>query len=248
MLHANALIKDSSYVKRCHGKCERTKATVGAVRENTLERFCKSVTINDSVKLNGQVNPGTAVCSIRASAVITSENCTMKSKKINFDKEINPKESDSKKKSSVIANKNQEHEKVSNKSLGTISERKKSDSKRSKKRKKHMELLTGKKIKLEVTHQERSLNYLLKWKHSHNDWKFEKKKQIWLKNNMYDVNKVTDKFWNILVEYFSTAKGNIRKMVIEDALKIIEDNGSKDDDSDQRIINRARNILQYLQE
>ncbi|KAF5270711.1 hypothetical protein FQA39_LY01449 [Lamprigera yunnana] len=44
-----------------------------AVRENTLERFCKSVTRNDIVKLNGQVDPGSAVCTIRASALI--EHC-----------------------------------------------------------------------------------------------------------------------------------------------------------------------------
>ncbi|KAF5287035.1 hypothetical protein FQA39_LY16149 [Lamprigera yunnana] len=41
-----------------------------AFRENTRECFCKSATINDSVKLNGQVDPGSAVCTIRASAVI----------------------------------------------------------------------------------------------------------------------------------------------------------------------------------
>lgn len=130
---------------------------------------------------------------------------------------------------------------------------KKDGSKRSKKRKKHMELLEEKKIKVDVTHQERSLNYLSKWKHSPKDWKFEKNRQAWLKQNMFNVDKVPDQFWDILVEYFSNAKGNIRKMMVADALKVIEaheniDNVIEGDTSSDVVINRARAIIQSLEE
>lgn len=122
----------------------------------------------------------------------------------------------------------------------------KNESKRAKKRIRHMELLLNKKIKTDLNNRETNLNYLSKWKHSRNDWKFEKRRQLWLKQNMFDVEKIPDDFWDILVEYFSNAKGNVRKNILDEALKIIE--GNESEEKEDILFNRARSMVQCLQE
>ncbi|XP_023013086.2 uncharacterized protein [Leptinotarsa decemlineata] len=128
----------------------------------------------------------------------------------------------------------------------------KKDSKRSQKKLKHEKLLAEKKLKAEVATQESVLNYLSKWKHCRQEWKFEKLKQIWLSQNMLDCSKIPNEFWETVVEYFTSSKGFIRKLVLRDALKVIEDEEKLEDDNvseDQRTkIQRARDIVQNLQE
>ncbi|KAF2899636.1 hypothetical protein ILUMI_06545 [Ignelater luminosus] len=140
----------------------------------------------------------------------------------------------------------------------------KEESKRAKKRKKHQQLLLEKKVKVDIAMQGKTLNYLSQWKHNRDEWKFEKLRQIWLQQNMFDSDRVPDKFWETSVEYFSNAKGKIRQILIDDALKIIEKSESEvvqtnakeeestsNDEKDQLIINklqRAKDIIQCLQE
>ncbi|KAK5643389.1 hypothetical protein RI129_007234 [Pyrocoelia pectoralis] len=123
---------------------------------------------------------------------------------------------------------------------------KKKESNRAKKKIRHMELLLDKKIKTDNNNRESNLNYLSKWKHSRNDWKFEKRRQLWLKQNMFDVEKIPDDFWDIFIEYFSNAKGNVRKNILDEALKIIESNDREE--KEDILFNRARSIVQCLQE
>ncbi|KAB0799493.1 hypothetical protein PPYR_07373 [Photinus pyralis] len=120
----------------------------------------------------------------------------------------------------------------------------KKESKRAKKKTRHMELILDKKIKNDINSQERSLNYLSKWKHARNDWKFEKNRQVWLKQNMFNAEKIPEEFWETLTEYFSNSQGNVRKNILDEALKIIE--GNENDES--VLYNRARSIVQCLQE
>lgn len=131
-------------------------------------------------------------------------------------------------------------------------EGKNKESIREQKRKKHAKLLAEKKLKAELAMQQKSLNYLSKWKHSREDWKFEKLRQIWLQQNLFDTNRISKEFWNTTVEYFRGAKGHIRKVVLEEAVKIIDTEESTEEemtDSDyQEKLRRARDIVQNLQE
>lgn len=134
---------------------------------------------------------------------------------------------------------------------GTLED--KEESKRAKKRKKHAQLLDEKKTKAELTMQEKCLNYLSQWRHCRNDWKFEKLKQVWLHQNMFDSDKMPDKFWDTLILYFSSAKGKIRQVISDNALKIVEAADGKTDSSESSEIHdvklhRARSILQNLEE
>lgn len=126
------------------------------------------------------------------------------------------------------------------------------ESKRAMKRKKHEKLTEEKKLQTELKLQQNALNYLSKWKHSRADWKFEKLKQIWLQQNLYDSSKIPEEFWETTVAYFSGSKGFIRNKVLKEALKTIEDNETQEEkpsDEDNQIkVQRARDVIQNLQE
>lgn len=108
------------------------------------------------------------------------------------------------------------------------------------------------------------LNYLSQWKHDRQNWKFMKARQVWLYKNKFSKQLIPDISWPLLLEYFESAQGNIRKMLLADANKIIKQMDdwtelqSKDDENetdeinsskpDDIIYNRARSIIQCLQE
>lgn len=124
-------------------------------------------------------------------------------------------------------------------------------SKRQKKREKFEKLKAENKLKSETQMQQKALNYLSLWKHNRNEWKFEKLRQVWVQNHMFDKVSVPDEFWDTVVEYFGGAKGRIRQVLTEQCMKILEDCESKKDDSedsDDTKYERARALLQNVQE
>ncbi|XP_038206376.1 uncharacterized protein C7orf50 homolog [Zerene cesonia] len=112
------------------------------------------------------------------------------------------------------------------------------------------------------------LNYLSQWKHDRQNWKFMKAKQVWLYKNKFSKLLIPETSWPLLLEYFESAQGNIRKMLLDDANKIIKQmdewtesqvNNEKDNENeeveesdhakpDDVIYNRARSLIQCLQE
>ncbi|CAB3259704.1 unnamed protein product [Arctia plantaginis] len=121
------------------------------------------------------------------------------------------------------------------------------------------------------------LNYLSQWKHDKANWKFMKAKQVWLYKNKFSATLLPDSSWPLLLEYFESAQGNIRKMLLEDASKIIkqmdewtesqsdpltaetvneEDNNYNDNSDeapkskkpDEIVYKRARDLIQCLEE
>ncbi|KAI5645509.1 hypothetical protein NE865_02596 [Phthorimaea operculella] len=116
------------------------------------------------------------------------------------------------------------------------------------------------------------LSYLSQWKHDKPNWKFMKAKQVWLFKNKFSPTLVPDASWPLLLEYFESAQGNIRKLLLDDANKIIKQkdewleaqNGKeeKEPDSDEEVAEnpdgpkkpdetsykRARDLIQCLQE
>lgn len=114
--------------------------------------------------------------------------------------------------------------------------------------------------------------YLSQWKHDRQNWKFMKAKQVWIYKNKFSSQLIPDSSWQILLDYFESAQGNIRNLLLEDANKVIkkmdewtesqkniEDkpkDGDADDDAqapesekpDDTSYKRARDIIQCLQE
>ncbi|XP_045495510.1 uncharacterized protein C7orf50 homolog [Colias croceus] len=112
------------------------------------------------------------------------------------------------------------------------------------------------------------LNYLSQWKHDKQNWKFMKARQVWLYKNKFSKLLIPETSWPLLLEYFESAQGNIRKMLLDDANKIIkqmdewtesQDKNDNDNENeeleetdqakpDDVIYNRARSLIQCLQE
>lgn len=65
-------------------------------------------------------------------------------------------------------------------------------------------------------------SYLSQWKHDRQNWKFMKAKQVWLYKNKFSLHLVPDSSWQTLLEYFESAQGNIRNLLLEDANKVIK--------------------------
>ncbi|CAG9561047.1 unnamed protein product [Danaus chrysippus] len=111
------------------------------------------------------------------------------------------------------------------------------------------------------------ITYLSQWKHDRENWKFMKAKQVWLYKNKFSSQLVPDESWPVLLEYFESAKGNIRNMLLTDAhniIKIMDDwtaslekDGENNEETDQTsevrkpdptVYNRARSLIQCLEE
>nr|XP_021181525.2 uncharacterized protein C7orf50 [Helicoverpa armigera] len=121
------------------------------------------------------------------------------------------------------------------------------------------------------------INYLSQWKHDKQNWKFMKAKQVWLYKNKFSTHLIPDSSWPVFLEYFESAQGNIRNMLLEDAKKIIkqmdewtesqngdgknkeiedgDDEENEDDESgsqtkkpDNNVYKRARDLIQCLEE
>ncbi|XP_073947485.1 uncharacterized protein [Choristoneura fumiferana] len=108
------------------------------------------------------------------------------------------------------------------------------------------------------------LTYLSQWKHDKQNWKFMKVKQVWLFKNKFNPALVPDASWPQLLEYFDSAQGNIRNMLLDDANKIIkqldewsESQNKETNDTeeevevsrpDDNVYKRARDLIQCLQE
>lgn len=108
--------------------------------------------------------------------------------------------------------------------------------------------------------KQQCLNYLSQWKHARSEWKFMKAKQVWLLKNKFSAKLIPDESWPLLLEYFESAKGNIRTTLLKDANEIIKqlekDDSQEREDTEDDVITipdtttckRARDIIQSLQE
>ncbi|CAG5025220.1 unnamed protein product [Parnassius apollo] len=147
------------------------------------------------------------------------------------------------------------------------SEKKKKKSIRQMKREKHAERQAAAEAVAKDQLKSQCLNYLSQWKYDRPNWKFMKAKQVWLFKNKFSSNLIPDASWPLLLEYFESAKGNIRNLLLADANKIIkqmddwtdlqnnEENNVPEDQQDSSVTkphdtvyNRARSLIQCLEE
>ncbi|XP_013172259.1 PREDICTED: uncharacterized protein C7orf50 homolog [Papilio xuthus] len=148
------------------------------------------------------------------------------------------------------------------------SDKKNKKSIRQMKKEKHAERQAAAEAQAKDQLKSQCLNYLSQWKHDKSNWKFMKAKQVWLFKNKFFPNLVPDASWPILLEYFESAKGNIRNMLLADANKVIEqmddwtesqnneENNTETEDSenasikkpDDIVYKRARSLIQCLEE
>ncbi|KAG9062816.1 hypothetical protein KI688_005122 [Linnemannia hyalina] len=78
------------------------------------------------------------------------------------------------------------------------------------------------------------LAYLVEWKKARETWKFQKLRQVWLINHMYDDKQLPDSHWSLFLEYIHDLKGAARNSAIADAKKIVEAPESEDEEEKEK--------------
>ncbi|XP_064650677.1 uncharacterized protein C7orf50 homolog [Lineus longissimus] len=94
---------------------------------------------------------------------------------------------------------------------------------------------------------DRAVDYLRKWQNDRKGWKFEKVKQMILLNSMYDVDKLPEADFEILLSYLDGLVGKGRVKTLEEAEKRLNvmDEAEKEDQNEEEY-ERIRKVIQVL--
>lgn len=138
---------------------------------------------------------------------------------------------------------------VSEETNETDSKTSKEPSKRQIKKEKAQIKENEKKMAMKKKATKKGLNYVSKWKHARNKWKFEKLRQIWLMDNLLDQNSIPDDIFPMVLEYFEGCKGMAREQLLKkgmDVIRTIEENEENKEKVESVAYERARKLLQAL--
>ncbi|XP_059835447.1 uncharacterized protein C7orf50 homolog isoform X2 [Hypanus sabinus] len=93
-----------------------------------------------------------------------------------------------------------------------------------------------------------ALKYLRMWSEKHKEWRFQKIRQTWLLQHMYDCDQISDEHFTLLLGYLEGLKGNARDLTIQKTEALIKESDSTDDPTvfSQEKIERMRQVLQIL--
>lgn len=99
-----------------------------------------------------------------------------------------------------------------------------------------------------ISAQTASINYLKTWSDDNANWKFQKVRQVWLLQHMYDDSKIPNSDFDRLLLYLENLKGKGKEETLTKASKIIEaeDSSSDEDDNEDVKTARARQVIQML--
>jgi len=81
---------------------------------------------------------------------------------------------------------------------------------------------TGSESSKELAGCSKALSYLKTWAEDRESWKFEKCRQIWLINHIYDTDNLPEDSFPSLLEYLGSIKGGMRDKVLEGAKRKVE--------------------------
>ncbi|XP_062915054.1 uncharacterized protein C7orf50 homolog isoform X1 [Mobula hypostoma] len=93
-----------------------------------------------------------------------------------------------------------------------------------------------------------ALKYLSMWSEKHKEWRFQKIRQTWLLQHMYDCDQISDEHFTLLLGYLEGLKGNARDLTIQKTEALIKESDATDDPTvfSQKKIERMRQVLQIL--
>jgi len=110
----------------------------------------------------------------------------------------------------------------------------------------------------------KALDYLKTWQNDRASWKFEKCRQIWLLHNAYDIKRMNEENFSVLLEYIDSIKGAMRGVTLDAAKKKLstEEEWKVRDDTEltesdkastlgerptEAVLKRARKIIRLLE-
>lgn len=97
------------------------------------------------------------------------------------------------------------------------------------------------------TAAQQALDYLTCWSKNRPEWKFQKTRQTWLLQHMFDSEKISDEKFSVLLEYLEGLRGAAKDTTVQKALVLVQQSGEEaDDTSIQQRAQRAREVIQLL--
>ncbi|XP_047666782.1 uncharacterized protein C7orf50 homolog isoform X2 [Tachysurus fulvidraco] len=99
--------------------------------------------------------------------------------------------------------------------------------------------------------QTQALDYLTCWSEKRDEWKFQKTRQVWLLQHMYDREKVPDAHFSVLLSYLEGLRGVARDITVQKAEALVRFGAGPEDEEgvvteSQRKTQRARDVVQIL--
>ncbi|XP_030019414.1 protein cholesin [Sphaeramia orbicularis] len=94
---------------------------------------------------------------------------------------------------------------------------------------------------------QQALDYLTCWAENRTEWKFQKTRQTWLLQHMFDSDKIPDDKFSMLLEYLEGLRGGSRDTTVQKALTVVQESGQEPEDRTvQQRAQRAREVIQLL--
>ncbi|KAK0155906.1 hypothetical protein N1851_001563 [Merluccius polli] len=94
---------------------------------------------------------------------------------------------------------------------------------------------------------QQALDYLTCWNENRTAWKFQKIRQTWLLQQMFDSEKVPDESFPALLLYIEGLRGAARDTTVEKAEALVKSLGDGPwDKEEERKMHRAREVIQLL--
>nr|XP_020461882.1 uncharacterized protein C7orf50 homolog [Monopterus albus] len=94
---------------------------------------------------------------------------------------------------------------------------------------------------------QQALDYLTCWAENRSRWKFQKIRQTWLLQHMFDSEKIPDTKFAVLLQYLEGLRGGARDLTVQKALALVEESGQAPEDRVvQQRAHRAREVIQLL--
>ncbi|XP_055038002.2 protein cholesin isoform X3 [Misgurnus anguillicaudatus] len=97
--------------------------------------------------------------------------------------------------------------------------------------------------------EKQALEYLTCWSERRDEWRFQKTRQTWLLQHMYDSVKVPDSYFEVLLSYLEGLQGAAREKSLQKAEAIVRWEGQGDDGEtadDEKKKHRAKLVIQLL--
>ncbi|XP_070783099.1 uncharacterized protein C7orf50 homolog [Enoplosus armatus] len=94
---------------------------------------------------------------------------------------------------------------------------------------------------------QQALDYLTCWAETRTEWKFQKTRQTWLLQHMFDSEKIPDEKFSLLLQYLEGLRGAAKDTTVQKALALVEESGKAPEDTVvQQRAHRAREVIQLL--
>lgn len=93
-----------------------------------------------------------------------------------------------------------------------------------------------------------ALEYLTTWSKNRTEWRFQKTRQKWLLQHMYDCDQISDKHFTMLLGYMEGLQGNARELTIQKTEALMKESDSTGDAPDISVdkMERMKQVLQLL--